>query len=411
MSDGKPVFNLNDHIVRLLMDEPFFASLSRRIDKIATTSIPTAGVRVNPERAQFEMYYNPEFMAKLKPEHRKGVLMHEFYHIIFEHVTGRRPADGIRKIDNIAMDLSINCHIRNFLPREADPGPVMTEGGEPMRACLPGEGHDMFRDLPDGQTYEWYLAKLEKKAEEEEQNGNGNPFGEIGDFDDHDAFGGEGEGADETANEIAKERLKQAMKKAAEDASRSNNWGSVSQQMRKEIMERISTQIDWRKVLRYFIKTSQRSNKRSTPRRINKRFPYIHSGKRVTRHAKIAISIDQSGSVSDDMLALFFSELSALAKYAEFTIIPFDTDVDESKVWVWKKGKKHTFERVLCGGTNFDAPTQYVNERQFDGHIILTDMEAPKPRPSKCQRMWATTPEYAERPYFSTNERMLIMER
>ena len=56
MSD-KPVFNLNDHIVRLLMDEPFFASLSRRIDKIATTSIPTAGVRVNPDRAQFELFY------------------------------------------------------------------------------------------------------------------------------------------------------------------------------------------------------------------------------------------------------------------------------------------------------------------------------------------------------------------
>ena len=57
----------------------------------------------------------------------------------------------------------------------------------------------------------------------------------------------------------------------------------------------------------------------------------------------------------------------------------------------WKKGKKHTFERVLCGGTNFDAPTEYVNQRDFDGHIVLTDMEAPKPKPSKCQRMWATT--------------------
>jgi len=37
-------FNLNMHTARLLMQEPFFASLSRRIDKTPTDSIPTAGV-------------------------------------------------------------------------------------------------------------------------------------------------------------------------------------------------------------------------------------------------------------------------------------------------------------------------------------------------------------------------------
>ena len=83
MSDQ--TFNLNLHAARLLMREPFFAALSRRIDKTPTTSIPTAGVRVNPDRAQFELLYNPEFMGALKDEHKLGVLMHEFYHIIFEH--------------------------------------------------------------------------------------------------------------------------------------------------------------------------------------------------------------------------------------------------------------------------------------------------------------------------------------
>ena len=55
MSDDKTTkpFNLNMHTARLLMREPFFAALSRRIDKVATTSVPTAGVRVNKERAQF----------------------------------------------------------------------------------------------------------------------------------------------------------------------------------------------------------------------------------------------------------------------------------------------------------------------------------------------------------------------
>ena len=46
MSDDKTTkpFNLNMHTARLLMREPFFAALSRRIDKIASTAIPTAGV-------------------------------------------------------------------------------------------------------------------------------------------------------------------------------------------------------------------------------------------------------------------------------------------------------------------------------------------------------------------------------
>ena len=39
-------FDLNIHVHRLLMDEPFFAALSRRMDKRATNAIPTAGVTV-----------------------------------------------------------------------------------------------------------------------------------------------------------------------------------------------------------------------------------------------------------------------------------------------------------------------------------------------------------------------------
>jgi predicted metal-dependent peptidase len=175
-------------------------------------------------------------------------------------------------------------------------------------------------------------------------------------------------------------------------------------------MDMINPKVDWRKVLRYFIKTSQRASKRSTVRRINKRFPYIHSGKKVTRQAKIAISIDQSGSVSDKMLAAFFAELSGLAKYAEFTVVPFDTEVGEEHVYVWKKGKKMTWDRVMCGGTCFDAPTKYVNGRNFDGHIVLTDMCAPKPIPSKCQRMWMTDQQGKDSQYFTTNERVIVIE-
>ena len=76
---------------------------------------------------------------------------------------------------------------------------------------------------------------------------------------------------------------------------------------------------------------------------------------------------------------------------------------------MWKKGQSHARERVLCGGTCFDAPTAYVNEHGFDGHIVLTDMYAPKPKSSKCQRMWMTDATGASMPYFKTNEKIIVI--
>ena len=149
----------------------------------------------------------------------------------------------------------------------------------------------------------------------------------------------------------------------------------------------------------------------STMKRINRRYPYVHPGRKASRQAKIAISIDQSGSVDDSMMEAFFSELNKLAEIATFTVVPFDHRVFEEHVYEWRKGEKRKTERVLCGGTNFDAPTDYVNDRGFDGHIVLTDLYAPKPKASKCQRMWMTTPYYAERPYFTTNERVIAISK
>ncbi len=382
-------FDLNMHTARLLIKEPFFSALSRKMDKKASTAIPTAGVRINPDSGHFEMLYNPAFFEGLTDQHKAGVLKHEFYHLIFEHVTGRLPEGGMSTRWNYATDLAINSHLVGELP----------EG-----ALIPGQGE--FSNLPLNMSAEWYYANLPKK---EEGKGEGKGEGEPQSWDDHSGWG-EGEEADGSATEIAKQRLKEALREAAEEAAKSNGWGTVSSGVREEIMKRISSKIDWRKVLRYFIKTSQKADKSSTIKRINKRYAYIHPGQKINRTAKIAISIDQSGSVDDMMLAAFFAELNKLSKLAEFTVIPFDTQVAIDKVYVWKKGENKKWERVMYGGTDFNAPTKFVNEKGFDGHIVLTDMCAPKPIPSKCQRMWMTNSANAKRPYFKTNERVIVIE-
>ena len=403
-------FDLKLHAYRLLMDEPFFAALSRKIEKRACNAIPTAGVRVDPDTAQFEMIYNPEFFASLPEEQVRGVLKHEFYHLIFDHVTSRKPEGVNPKVWNIAADLAINSHLQGELPD---------------MACMPGVGP--FEELPLGKTAEWYLANFPERDENDEADGDGEPGdgdesgeggegqpsdGSPGSFDDHSGWSESGDSpAQEAANQMAKERLKQAMKEAAQEASQSaKGWGTMSAAVKEEILKRLETKVDWKKVLRYFIKTSQRASRRSSVKRINKRYAYIHPGKKTQRQAKIAIAIDQSGSVSDEMLSAFFGELNKLAKLAEFTVVPFDTEVNDSNVYVWKKGQNKKAERVMYGGTCFNAPTDYVNAHSFDGVIILTDMEAPKPKRCKAQRMWMTDKRGASRPYFKTNERVIAID-
>jgi predicted metal-dependent peptidase len=271
---------------------------------------------------------------------------------------------------------------------------------------MPGEKE--FADYPVGKSAEWYYAELKKNPPEDKGGGGGEGEGGEGSdqFDDHEGWGD----VPSEVKEMAKERLKEVMKKAAQEAQQSNNWGSVSRDVREELLKKLNSTVDWKKVLRYFIKTSQRSDRASTQRKLNRRFPYIHPGRKTRRQASIAISIDQSGSVSDAMLQAFFAELNKLASLATFTVIPFDSEVAEDSVYVWKKGDSKKWERVRYGGTNFDPPTKYVNERDFDGHIVLTDLCAPKPIPSKCQRMWMTTKYYAERPYFTTTERIIAID-
>ena len=138
------------------------------------------------------MLYNPQFFEELSDNHRSGVLMHEFYHLVFEHVTGRLPSEGMSKIWNVATDLSINSHLIGKLPD---------------KALIPGKGH--FEDFKPGRTAEQYLELLKQKQQEQEESGEGQPTGGEGDETLEDKCGwnaGEDREVGKTASEREKER-------------------------------------------------------------------------------------------------------------------------------------------------------------------------------------------------------------
>ena len=394
-------FDLSFHLHRLLKNEPFFAAFSRKVEKVEDTSIPTAAMAYNRETQRFVMLYNPDFFEKLTDVHKVGVIKHEFYHLILNHLTTRLPFDPVKepgkaKTWNVAADLAINTHLVDELPKFA---------------CIPGYGE--FEEYGPGCTAEAYYKKLMQDKEQQvgpyAPDKNGDPS-EPDTMDDHTAWGdiGDAEGLDA---QVAQEKLKEMTKDAVEAAEKhSQHWGSVPHAVRKEIKKMMAPTISPEAVLRYFIKTSTKSNRKSTIRRVNPRYPYIHPGRRASRVANIAISIDQSGSVDDQMLQTFFAFLNKFASIATFTVVPFDSTVCEEAIYVWKKGETRKWHRVRYGGTNFDAPTDYVNKRNFDGHIIITDMQASKPKASKCQRLWITNSYNKKYQWFQTNEKVLAID-
>jgi len=408
-------YDLRKEIFAMLEGEPFWAALSREIDKSPSDVLPTAAIRINKQTHTYEMLYNPKWFSKLTFAQRKAIVRHEFLHATLQHVNGTRFEKFVdsaeeRLIHNMAMDLAINSHLTDL----------------PDGALMPGK--TPFEKFPSALTTEQYLIMLNeekdkwkgkmpdfddlvKKLQQRMQGGGGDQQeSEAGDhvtIDVHDFF--EDENVPESVKQIADQRLKEAMRRAANEAN-AKGWGSVPSDIKEHILSVVEGRLDWRGLLRYFIKTSRRADKKHTVRRINKRYPKIHAGSKVRRVAKIAISIDQSGSVDDGLLSKFYSELNLLSKYASFTMIPFDCEVDEDHIYEWKQGKRETPKRYRSGGTNFSAPTQWVNEDKFDGHIICTDMCADKPVPSNCKRMWITDKSGKQSQPFQTDELVVVID-
>lgn len=493
-------YRLNKHVVKLMETSPFFAEMARRVRKVVTDDLPTAGVTFDPTTDDFVLGVNPEFMSSLTDAEVAGILRHEFYHIVFMHVTTRRKTPHMRW--NVATDLAINSII---LDPSTGSNIELPEGalipGRPLSFKAPalkaGEAKvedaprtskeykaalavsDLIASFPVMESSEYYFSRLSALAEQLKgecpvhgkkkpqkgkspgesdpdqgapaqqgdpspggkdpgENGDGGSGGEDGEggHEQGDGHGGhehgdEGEectcgGIDsmddhsgwdsipEEMREYVEAKAKELTEKAVKHAdSQSNGWGSIPASVRDEIRRMVSRTVDWKSVLRQFVGSINRGERTSTVRRINRKYPYIHPGVKRGYTAKLAIAIDQSGSVGDEMLAQFFAELETLTRSVSVTVIPFDYDVDEKNVFEWKKGQRPSLKRAKAGGTSFDAPTAYVNDKKnrgrWDGVIFLTDGECSKPMPSRIKRGWILA--QGHKLYFDTDEMQVSMEK
>ncbi len=400
-------FDLQPHLVGMMLEEPFYAKVLRILTKTKTRAIPTAGVIAKD--GDLQMYWNDRFMAALPGKQVRGVLKHEMLHLIFEHTTTRKYEP--HKVWNYATDLAINSHLMNELPEFGlFPGKEFTPLSEEKKEMMGEAAVKQYEavskkigSFPKGQAAEWYFARLMEDDEVKEaienpaqpENGDGEPgdgpgMGMPGTLDDHDGWG---DMSDED-REYVKAKVKQAASDAAKQCDSKGSWGSVPGELRRQIKAALVADIPWQKIIDRFCGYSKRANRTTSYSRLHSTMGRLVPGAKRGYTSSVATYIDQSGSVSDKELALCFGELASLAKNTEFTCYHFDTEVDEKSKKVWKR-KGHPANRTRCGGTDFTAPTKHAAKHKstFDGYIILTDGYAPDPGPSRLPRAWVITPD------------------
>ena len=394
-TDEAANFNMSPHLVQLMLNEPFYAGVLRGVNLIKTEDIPTAGVLAKD--GDVCMWWNPNFLAGLTSKQVMGLLKHEAMHLALEHTTSRRMDPHV--IHNYAADLAINSDI---------PAAELPEGG-----LVPGEKFaeltvkqssemsaeqisryerlsEFISQLPKGEATEWYFARFMEEEQIKEDVEGSSADGAPGGFDDHEGWG---DMSDEE-KALVKGKVRQAVEKAVKDCDSSGRWGSVSSDARARLREIISKDVDWRSILKRFCGVSRRGTRTTSWTRLNRKYAGLTAGVKRGYTSSIAVYIDQSGSVDNSSLELAFGELRNLAKQTKFTTFHFDTSVDTASELEWRSGKTPEVHRTRCGGTDFGCVTTHAvkNKHRFDGYIVITDGEAPKPKASRLKRGWLIIP-------------------
>jgi len=384
-------FDIDTHLIALSFVEPFYGDVLRSLHKMETRTIPTAGVTVKD--GEFRLYWNREFVSPYSNTVVGGILKHEAMHLVLEHTTTRSYEP--HKIWNWATDLAINGSLNRselpgigLFPGAPIPKPArwekMTDEEKKDHESL----SDLFASLPANLSSEEYFTILMnnpavKKILENDEC-------EFYGFDDH-------EGWNEMSEEersIASGKMRAILKAAQSKADAANAWGSVSADMREKIRSIVSGEISWKDVLKKFVGYQARADRMSSIYRVNKKYAGIHPGTSRDHRPQIAVFLDQSGSMSDDAIALLFGELQVLSKNCDFVFYNFDTEVDESSMTKWRRGHVPTAFRTRCGGTDFDAVTSFVESKKVkcEAYLILTDGMAPKPKSTRIPRGWVLIP-------------------
>lgn len=410
---------------------------------LSKQQIPTIGVGYHA--GKISLFYNLEFMDTLTVPQCIEVFKHEIMHVVGGHLFSRKLAeDGDRAgamIANIAQDLAINSQLKEdrlpdfvYMPGKKHK-PMTQETIDkigPDRAKVIEEFHKLIETFPKGEASEWYWNRLNESKEGQAMKqqmkdaggmkiklGKGSgKNGEITEQDLEDAIEeamgqldkhGHGDELTDEEKRVAKEQLKKKVKDAMDHCHYSGSWGSVSDKMKEQLKRFVSKEINWKAQLLHFTRSVRSSTTRSSIKKVNKRYPYMHPGAKREHRTKLLVAMDSSGSVSNREMEYFYATIASLTRHADIDLVMFDTKVDEDSIQKVKRGGKLRVERTMTGGTDFDAPIKWFNDRMkdYDGLAIFSDGECCEPQRCRKPRIWIVPEQRGL--MFETKEKVLKM--
>jgi len=387
----------------LMLREPYYGFFLIMLNKLWDSKrVPTAGVSKNG--INYQLAINEDFWMSLTEDQKLGLLKHELLHIAFGHLTMFFKFTD-RRLANVAMDMEINQYIdRDWLPggeyskeefdeiKEAAKIEIAAarERDAPMEELkaiadkVPSRGI-MIEDYDDVQLdtkagCRYYYDKLKKLQDEKKQNGTcGSPSMDDlldsideGDIPDHSTWE-EFENMTEAEHKLIERQLQKVLSDAKEQTIKKR--GTVPGEIEGVIIIEniVPPKFDWRGFIRRFTGVSTKVFTKKIRRKENRRFD-ANPGLKVKMRQHMLLAIDTSGSVSDNELKEFMSEMHHIYKCGvDITIVQCDTKINSIEPY---KGK---FEMTVIGrgGTEFDPVLNYFNEnlKKYTSLVYFTDGE------------------------------------
>jgi predicted metal-dependent peptidase len=367
--------------IQLLLKEPFYGHFFTGLLKDVSPKVSTMAVGSTPNK-MVKLYVNPTFWTEvlITPELRYGVLKHEILHIVLKHITSMKKYPN-KRIFNIAADIVVNQFIeRSQLPE----GVVLLEQFLELK-------------LESNKDVGYYYDKLLKAWNSIiDDNGNKHICERLADLmsnggwamDMHSLWEEEFEKMTESERKIIDSLINDIVGNVVNRVSTKTigNLPLGLQEYIGKLIASLTPTVDWRRFLRIFASSSMRTYIKNTIRRPSKRYGTT-PGIKIKNRQKILVAIDTSGSINNQDLKEFFGELYHIWRQkAEIFVVECDTEIH--KTYFYKGIAPEEIHGR--GGTDFNAPIRYANEKYHaDAIIYFTDGYAPVPStPSRKPILW-----------------------
>ena len=367
------MINIQDAVARttknLIFTEPFYGLFLIGINKKYTDTLPTAGV--SKHGIGMQLAINPNFFSDLSEDHRFGLIKHELLHIAFGHLVIRDRYQNA-KLFNIAADLEINQYIlESKLPEGGLLLSSFPELNLPVKA-----GTKEYYDILNQAQEDGTSPSLDSLMDQ--MNGE-TPY-------DH-ATWDEFDDLSEAEKKLVQKQVEHQLKEVAETTIKKN--GNIPGEL-SEVINRLMhiepAKFDWKGYLRRFIGNSSIVYTKKLRRKYNKRYSG-NPGLKIKFKNNILVGVDTSGSVNNDELKEFMSELCHMHKTGhKITVAQCDTSLNSVKEF----NPKHNWEIHGRGGTDFQPVIDHFNENkgQYTALIYLTDGEAYSPENCPKNTLW-----------------------